>query len=51
MDQRDRRSEYVQLECDSSLVEELSGLLEHAAGCDSAWHNVGDDGTSFGGLF
>jgi hypothetical protein len=41
----------VQLECDSSLVEELRGPLEPAACCALAWHSVGDDGTCFSGLF
>jgi hypothetical protein len=43
--------EYVQLECDSYLVEELMGLLEPVASCASAWHNVGDDGAGVGSLF
>jgi hypothetical protein len=42
---------YVQLECDSSTVEELRGPLELAAGYASAWHNVVVDGAGVGGLF
>jgi hypothetical protein len=40
----------VQLEGDSPMVEEPRGALVPAAGCYSAWHSVGDDGTSVGGL-
>jgi hypothetical protein len=42
---------YVQVECDSCMVEELRGPFEPATGCVSAWHNVGDDGAGVGGLF
>jgi hypothetical protein len=42
---------FLQLECDGSMVEELRGSLEPAAGCASAWHSVGDDDSGVDGLF
>jgi hypothetical protein len=51
LDLRDRRSCTCSFEDDSPMVEELGGLLVPAAGCASAWHNVGDDDAGGGGLF
>jgi hypothetical protein len=42
---------FVQLECDSSMVEEFRGSLEPATGCALAWHSVGDDDVGVDGLF
>jgi hypothetical protein len=41
---------YLQFEVDSPMVEEVRGPLVSVAGCASAWHSVGDGGTSVGGL-
>jgi hypothetical protein len=41
---------YLQFEVDSPMVEEAQGSLVSVAGCASAWHSVGDDGTGVGGL-